>query len=909
MKEPMKHRSQQYWQSGINCHLSPLVLTLLTTCASSHAWADNYFNPAFLSGDPAAVADLTRYEKGDGQAPGTYRVDVYLNNQFVVTRDVTFKEMTTNTDNKTSQQILAHAQSASSGGPTKASEAAIAPAAVTTVLQACLTHKDLDSLGVNLTAFPALDKLPPPTCIGISTIIPDAKTTFNFETQRLDISIPQAALRNDARGYIPPEQWDQGINALLLNYNFTGSNSIDRTDGNHSAQNNYFLGLNGGANLGAWRLRDYSTWNYNSGSTSDWQHVSTYLQRTVIPLRGELTVGDSYTPSEVFDSLSFRGVQLASDDNMLPDSLKGFAPTIRGIAKSNAKVTIQQNGYTIYQSYVPPGAFVIDDLYPTSSSGDLQVTLTEADGSQTSYAVPYSAVPILQREGHIKYAVTAAQYRSPNDYQSKVDFAQSTLIWGLPRGFTAYGGIQLSNAYHALAIGVGLNMGDYGAISADVTDASSTLADESQHKGQSFRFLYAKSLNELGTNFQLLGYRYSTTGFYTLDETTYKSMDGYNNVPDNRDNNPKNTTPIWMSYYNLDYSKRGKIQVNITQQLGTLGSIFITGSQQTYWHTDKTDSLYQMGYSGTWNGISYAISYNYNKSASQPGADKIFAFNISIPISQWLSPVSTDMTQSHNSAYATYSTNTDTRGNTTQSGGVNGTLLSDNNLSYSLQQGYGSHDVGDSGNVSLSYQGAYGNSNVGYNYSSNGDYQQVNYGLSGGVVAHANGLTLSQPLGDTNVLIAVPGASDVAIENGKGVKTDWRGYAIVPYATTYRQNRIALDTNSMKNNVDIDDSVVSVVPTQGALVRALFTARVGVRALITLLHNLKAVPFGATVSTQAGNASIVGDDGQVYLSGLPLKGNLKVQWGNDISQQCNAQYSLPVLAQEQAITKVKVKCQ
>lgn len=58
----------------------------------------------------------------------------------------------------------------------------------------------------------------------------------------------------------------------------------------------------------------------------------------------------------IFDSVSFRGVQLASDDNMLPDSLKGFAPVVRGIAKSNAQVTIKQNGYTIYQTYVSPGA-------------------------------------------------------------------------------------------------------------------------------------------------------------------------------------------------------------------------------------------------------------------------------------------------------------------------------------------------------------------------------------------------------------------------------------------------------------------------------------------------------------------------------------------------------------------------
>jgi outer membrane usher protein FimD/PapC len=33
---------------------------------------------------------------------------------------------------------------------------------------------------------------------------------------------------------------------------------------------------------------------------------------------------------------------------------------------------------------------------------------------------------------------------------------------------------------------------------------------------------------------------------------------------------------------------------------------------------------------------------------------------------------------------------------------------------------------------------------------------------------------------------------------------------VVPYATTYRQNRMALDVNSLKDDVDIDDAVINV---------------------------------------------------------------------------------------------------
>lgn len=83
--------------------------------------------------------------------------------------------------------------------------------------------------------------------------------------------------------------------------------------------------------------------------------ISIPLERDIIPLRSRLTLGDGYTQGDIFDGINFRGAQLASDDNMLPDSQRGFAPVIHGIARGTAQVTIKQNGYDIYNSTVPPG--------------------------------------------------------------------------------------------------------------------------------------------------------------------------------------------------------------------------------------------------------------------------------------------------------------------------------------------------------------------------------------------------------------------------------------------------------------------------------------------------------------------------------------------------------------------------
>ncbi|MFP1740998.1 fimbrial biogenesis usher protein [Lonsdalea quercina] len=866
--------------------LSPLcrAIALCVALPSASANAELFFNPAFLSSDPSAVADLSRFEQGKGQVPGVYHVDVYVNDEFVETRNIRFDARK----------------------PTAAGVTPLEHESDDTGLVPCITRSQVESLNINISAFPAAAGSSGQECVALTHIIPDSRMTFDFELQRLNISLPQASLNNSGRGYIPPEQWDDGISAALLNYDFTGSNS----SGDDSS-NNYFLNLNSGLNWRGWRLRDYSTWSYYSFEgrhTRNWQHINTYLQHAIIPLKSELTLGDSNTPGDVFDTLGFRGAQLASDDNMLPDSMRGFAPTIRGVAKSNARVTIRQNGFIIYQSYVAPGAFAITDLYPTSSSGDMVVTVTESDNSSSTFSVPYSAVPVLQREGRVKYAVTAGKYRSNYTEQEKPEFGQGTVIWGLPGGFTLYGGTQVAKKYQAGAIGAGKNFGDWGALSADVTQAYSKLADDSRHQGQSMRFLYAKSLNTVGTNFQLLGYRYSTQGYYTLDETSYRRMIGTNYDTDDGLVDP---TVEYNNYYNLNYNRKGRIQVNITQQLGDYGSVFLSGSRQTYWRTNDTNSLWQVGYSGHLKGVSYSLSFNYNKSPGLVEPDKRAAFNVSIPIGQWLSGggKESDITRSGNTAYATYAANTDWHGQTTHQAGINGTLLEDNNLNYSVLQGYGNHGVGGSGYASLNYQGRHGNSNVGYNYGKG--YRQVNYGLSGGIVGHDSGLTLSQPLGATNVLIKAPGASDVNVESVTGVSTDWRGYAVIPYAMTYHRNRIALDTTTLKDNADLDDAVVNVVPTQGALVRAEFKTHIGSRALLTLIRSDgQPMPFGSAVSTNDGRSdSIVGDNGQVYLSGLPSTGKLNVKWGDATTEQCVVPYSLPKDSATKAISYAKVRCQ
>ncbi|MFL1089480.1 fimbria/pilus outer membrane usher protein, partial [Acinetobacter baumannii] len=76
--------------------------------------------------------------------------------------------------------------------------------------------------------------------------------------------------------------------------------------------------------------------------------------------------------------------------------MTGFAPVVRGVAKSNATVIVRQNGYIIYQSAVPQGAFALKDLNTTNSGGDLDVTIKEEDGSEQHFTQPYASLAILK---------------------------------------------------------------------------------------------------------------------------------------------------------------------------------------------------------------------------------------------------------------------------------------------------------------------------------------------------------------------------------------------------------------------------------------------------------------------------------------------------------------------------------
>lgn len=817
-------------------HLSPPLLRFptlikglsgLLLVAVSHVSArEYYFSPSALEGDELSQQDidLSLFSKANGQLAGTYRTKVFMNK-----RDI---------DDK----LIAFINDKSGA------------------LQPSLTPTQLRQWGIRVDAYAELAKLPvdEPLEKPLGDYIPFAAVKFEFNTMTLFISMPQAAIDEHYGDMAAELMWNDGVPVLFTNYAFSGS---ERTGGESSRYSSQYLNLQSGANLGGWRLRNYSTWN-RSDETQTWQTINTWLQHDIRSLKAQFVAGENSTRGEIFDSIQYRGINIASDDQMLPFNQRGFAPIIRGIASSNAEVSVRQNGYIIYQANVAPGAFEITDLYSTSNSGDLEVTVKEADGTEHHFTQPYSSVAIMQRPGSIRYEVTLARFRADDAHASHTPlFAQGSAIYGLNNFLTLFGGVTTSSDYQACDLGTGMMMGEFGAISTDVALARANLDNNEQHNGQSWRLLYSKQFESTDTNLTLANYRYSTSGYYTFADANQKY----------------DASDINWSYH---YNKRSRIQINLAQSLLD-SNVYISGYQQDYWKTRNKERSITSGINRMIGGVSLNLAYTYSKTSDQPG-DQMLSLSFNLPLSQWLPK-----------SWASYNLSTSKQGSTTHNVGLNGTLLDDDRLSYSFQQSRTNYNGEDSSSIYSSYRSPYANLNAGYAYASDSS-QQLSYGLSGGIVAHPAGITLSQPLGDQFAIVSAKGASGVRFVNQRGIQTDLFGNAVIPSLTPYQENVIRVDTTSLPSDVDTDATAMTVVPSRNAAVSTQFAAHIGYRVLVSLSRpDGRAIPFGAVASVDNLSLSgIVDDRGVLYLAGVGETIPLTVKWGSSAEQICHAEVTL-----------------
>ncbi|HHX3545964.1 MULTISPECIES: fimbria/pilus outer membrane usher protein [Enterobacter] len=816
---------------------------------SSLGFSEGY---EFDASEIGSDVDVSFFNQG-GQLPGMYYVDVVINGKIVDTRNVNFK-------------VIKNVNGLSS-------------------LEPCLDAESLSRYGIKVEDYIDVpvgvdNKLNIEQCIDLYKI-EKSTTKLDLGEQKLILYVPQLAMHQSVNGVAPKELWDDGITAFLMNYRASATRVLYNGEYGKIIDSK-FIQLEPGGNIGPWRIRNLTSWNNSSYESGKWDSPYIYAERGLYKSNSRLTLGDRYTPSDIFDSVPFRGVMLASDESMVPYDQREFSPVIRGVARTQARIEVKQNGYTIHNVTVSPGPFAISDLPLSSGSGgDLQVTVWETDGSPQDFTVTYSTPAVALREGYLKYNIMIGQYRSGESFSPGV--LQTTFMYGLPWYLTTYSGIQFSENYLATSLGMGFSLGKLGALSLDGTSTRSKYKSEITDTGHMWRLRYNKLFELTNTNFSLASYKSYSLGYHSLSDV----INSYSSP----------------SMYRNDNQSKSASNLSLNQSFGSLGGLNINASRSDYWNNSGYNYSFGLGYGVMLKGASLSLNWTKNLRHEQDGntySDSVTSLWMSIPLRGFLD----------GNVSTSYQLISPSVGDVSHEVGLQGYGF-EKKLSWDVRQRYLT-SMSDSNNSSIrmTVHGNYGD--IGGNYSYTPNVRQIGANFSGGVIVHGNGITLSQALSDTTALIDARGVSGVRVYSGNNRETDFRGFTTATYLNPFNENIISLDPDYIPQDSEITQTDKKVVPTKGAVVAAKFNVRKGGRALMRITKvSGDNIPFGSLVLLNKQNASagVVGDNGEAYLTGLPETGFLLVKWGDDSEQQCQVKYELPKKKNNAGIYIINGVCQ
>ncbi len=695
-------------------------------------------------------------------------------------------------------------------------------------------------------------------CIDLADEVEGARVEVDIAELKLVITVPQAAQETSARGGVPRSELDEGITAAYLDY------TISHARFNHS-QGSY-AGATMGLNMGPWRLRHRGAL-VTGMQGRQYNRLGTTLERTLREWNSRLLIGEATTGGELFQSVGFKGLRVASDERMLPDSLRGYAPRVQGVADSNAVVTVRQNGSVIHQVTVAPGPFLIEDLYPTNVGGDLEVTVTEADGRERRSRLSFSAVPQAPRAGTTRYSVTAGALQRIEDSQNAAGFIEATYARGLNDSITLLGGAQMAEGYRAGLTGAAINT-SLGAFGADVTHARARLNSGRLASGNSLRLNYQRYLAASGTNVGLAAYRYSSRNFLTLADAEHPAGDGWTGIA----------------------SARQRYEVNLSQRINARSSLSLTAGHVVYWNAQRRRNDLQLGFQSSLGRGAYTVSATRFRQEDGT-ADMRLALSVNVPLGR-----SAAAPRGHGQL-------SQAAGKTRTQVGLNGSFGHDRAVNYSVStsQGAGSDYSGY-----LSHQGTVFNGNAGFGRS-NG-ITSTTASIAGSVIAHRDGVTFGQPLGESAVLLQARGARGAQVGGGRDIRIGRSGHAVLPHVSAYRWNRIELDPSNLPMDVELLQTSIRVAPTAGSIVRAVFPVRNERTLFIDATDNTGSpLPFAAPVFDEQGAVrGAVGQGGVIQLRGARGEGALEVRAGDHPA--CRIAYRMPTSPDSNGLFWVQATC-
>ncbi|WP_080957930.1 outer membrane usher protein [Klebsiella aerogenes] len=683
----------------------------------------------------------------------------------------------------------------------------------------------------------------------------------DLSSSTLYLSIPQAYLEYISENWDSPALWEDGIPGVFVDYNV---NVQSQREMKNSSQNYDFSG-NGtvGGNIKAWRFR--ADWqgklshqnrkNRTNQREFNWSRY--YMYRALPALRAKMTIGEDYLNSSIFDSFRFAGLSLNSDDNMLPPNLRGYAPEVTGVAKTNAKVTIKQQGRMLYETQVAAGPFRIQDIND-AVSGELEVRVEEQDGSVQTFKINTANIPYLTRPGSIRYKLATGKPSDISHHARGPVFGSGEFSWGVSNGWSLYGGSVLSDDYKALNLGLGRDLMALGALAFDATQSQARLPKTVKATGNSYRLSYSKNFEEYGSQVTFAGYRFSQEDFMSMGEY----LDALNQG--GRVGNSK-------EMYTIRFSK----------QFSDLGlTAFADYNHQTYWNSPETDR-YNINVAssfdiGKFKNINLSLSLQRDKHYGVN--NNSFYFGLSMP---WRDNSSVSYSANINNDDVTHHVSYFSR-------------LNEHNT-YNLSSGLSRN--GSMASAYLTHEGSIAQVNANVSYES-GQYSAMGISAQGGGTLTPKGGALHRTgiMGGTRILLDTQGVADVPVRGfGSTTNTNKFGKAVVTDISSYYRNKASIDVNSLGDNAEANNSVVQATLTEGAIGYRSFDVIAGRKAMATIrFADGSTPPFGAIVrNLSKQQTGIVNDNGSTYLTGINPGDKMKVFWeGKD---QCEIQFpnSLP----------------
>lgn len=754
------------------------------------------FDNAILMGN-AKNNDLSSFNTTE-LAPGSYIVDIYVNDIWRGRQELIF---TKNSGNS---------------------------------LVSCYSGQLLNNIGINSQKMNKQLAERKSFCGNIAEWDTSGSARERLDSAQLDlhIEIPQAYLSESDSNYIQPELWQQGIPAISLGYSADYYSAQQRGD-NRNSSDSAWLGMDVRGSAGGWLLEHLGGLDWDNRSGTHYSSHRTTLKRPIVGWQSMLSAGQFYTDSQMFDGISLLGIALETEDQMRPDNTLNWAPVIRGVAETNARITVTQDGRTIHQTSVPAGPFAIDSILPANTGGELLVTVQESDGRIRRFSVPYSTVTQLLKPGVSRYNLSIGAVDESDNEQDPLA-AQVSWQYGVNNTLTFYTGASGFERYQSALLGSGLNT-SWGAIALDITHSRFN-DDERENQGQQYRISYNRTIP------------WSQTSLWFEGKMNSQHYYGQRDALDELDSNHE---------YQLLREKQS-YSVSVNQPLiEQWGSIYLSGSIKKYWDQQNSYRQYAMGYTNSWGNLTWNISaqrfWNEDDFGSVTKDDQVsLIFSYYLPRS--------------NSGYTHISSETYSNNGKAHNTRLGFTTTSDyeNNLVWGANTSYargGEMDWGANGTWRSPYTMINGT------WSQGSSWHQASTDISGLVVGHAGGVTFSPERSDTLALVYAPDAKGAHLDGVPGTRFDSNGYAIMPWLRPWRVNEIIIDPKGAEEGISFAKTQNKVAPYQGNVVSVVFETKMNRQQIIRPRpQGQQILPFGATIRDNKNNhVGYVGQGGMLYI--------------------------------------------